>query len=67
MPTIYGEFLTGMVRKDPNVMRMEAWSAMIEALGLSNIQLADGFPSETQVRRGITAAKYNVKKKELTH
>lgn len=65
MPTIYGDFLMDLVRKNPELKRMEALTTIIEGLGLSNVQLPEGFPSETKVRRRITAAKYLMKKKHI--
>lgn len=63
MPELYAEFLKAHVLGDPDCKRMEARTAMIDAMGFSGAPLPQGFPTESQVRRRITGLKYHYKKK----
>lgn len=63
MPPVYATWLKEFVANDPEVKRMEARTLMIDALGLSTLQLPELFPTEDQVRRKITAIKYAARKK----
>lgn len=65
MDTVYGDYLSDMVCKKADVKWMDVPTMMIEEMGLSKSEFPEGFPSEDQVRRRITGAKYLLKKKEL--
>lgn len=40
IPVVYATFLKELVGRAPDLKRMEAWGIMVDALGLSNIQIS---------------------------
>lgn len=64
MPKQYAQFITQLLRNNPDIDRCNGRNLMLVAFRLTNSDIPLDVPTEDQVRRRITGIKYRLEKKE---